>query len=192
MRTNHPVLATCVPFLIASGCGKTSSNRDERAVAEFSGTTEDAVHFEGGPMQIEIYFSPGERVTVGFTARSIDGSDTWSGTVVTSSAELLAGRVSATISEKGVMNPGSAFAKRSDAIATTGTVSLSLKDRRIAGELKVDKNVGGTFSAKYLVMCRVPPAALGQPENGTGDPGSTQLVLDEKFASAQCKPFAAL
>lgn len=29
-------------------------------------------------------------------------------------------------------------------------------------------------------------------ENGTGDPGSTQLVLDEKFASAQRKPFAAL
>jgi hypothetical protein len=109
--------------------------------------------------------------TLSLTARVVDGR------VVPGTATVQAGRANADASA-----------------APAGLMSLRLYSGRLVGEAsRMDDEHAARFDGPFIVTCAVPAAlvAVDAPTPGADGPRPT-LIVDDAFASAPCRPYAAL
>ena len=79
--------------------------------------------------------------------------------------------------------------------ARSGVLRLSIRAGRLTGDTSgMDDRLAATFNGSFVVTCAVPAASIGvtAPTAGAGRGAGTTLIVDEKFESPLCKPYAAL
>lgn len=100
---------------------------------------------------------------------------------------------------RGPLGPGQAGVEHGRAAADTrsatgGTLQLALREGRLTGRAHAN-GASARFEGPYAVSCAVPasaPAAAASAATPTPEAPLPVLVVDERFESPLCKPYAQL
>ena len=162
-------------------------------------TTQAGSRFAGSSARVDIRYSDGERpdVEISFSASDRVGRE-WAVTAAAPAAFLRTLSMSAPLVNRPLALGDASVQLRSaseePSFAGGGRIELHLNAGQLTGETS---GVAGDFAAKFqgpfVVTCAVPAGSLS-----TGAPSAASenalpaLIVDEKFESPLCKPYATL
>ena len=162
-------------------------------------TTKAGARFTGPAARIDIRrVSEAERpdVEVAFSASGGSGR-TWTAQSIAPSAFLDTLTLEARVTD-GPLKTGDASVQASGgggeaATAPAGWLRLSVARGRLSGEAGgMSDELAATFDGSFVVTCAVPATSLETSAPSSGGNGAPTLIVDEKFESSLCKPYAAL
>jgi len=194
MRMNHRMLIVAGSLLY--GCVGASGPAGERPApaGQLTLTTEAGTRFSGPPARIDIRFDHGglARVELAMTVADAEGR-TWALQAALPAAALDSLTLQAQLVQR-PLQAGDANVQVSShsgdvAAAEDGQLRARLQGGKIQGDvLGTTANLAASFAGAFAVTCALPIAGAPAPTEG----GAPVLVVDEKFESSACKPYADL
>lgn len=189
-------LAGCADQMMSSDGGEDPVDREETFPVEV--TTADGATFRGQSLEVNVFDGPDGGVQVRVEGLDEEAEPGWSASGSATLEDLDAGKFTFDLKML-PLTPGIGNATRwlggvDDLVpAEQGTMTIDLgQDHEAEGSASaVPEAAGATFSGPFVVNCWVAPAALGQPDNGYGDPGGKERVQDVDFESEFCQRFLA-
>lgn len=181
--------------LVTVGCQQASTEPEptpklKPSTAVFSAALKDGARFEGvEPIKFEV--SEGvPYATISFSGKQ--GPQYVTGTLYVEPDALVAATQTVTLMrvppKAGVGYFERGLNPESSDKAISGAMSLTREGSAIRGTITAPVDaLSGEFNGRYTIDCTVRPESLGRPSAGEGI-----LVVDTKFESAFCKPFATL
>ena len=191
--------------IAAGGCRPSVVDSDVERTAppdQFVVTTKAGMRLTGPAARIDIrHAGPAGTpdVEVFFSASGGSGQ-TWSVQSVASPDFLETHSLTARVVD-GLLGPGKASVQMRPATAestaaTAGLLSLRLSAGRLVGDTsRMSDELAAAFDGPFVVTCAVPAssAVAGAPAPApNAQETRPTLIVDEKFESALCRPYAAL
>ena len=199
MRIALPcALVVAIAATGACGGSQVSPDQQERPAPpdRLMVTTKAGARFSGPAASIDIRFlnpTPEPDVEVAVSA-SGTGGRTWAMQVTPRSDFLRTFTLAADVIDR-PLQPGYAGVQAASpggdtSLASSGLVRLRLEGGRMTGEVvSNDERFAATFEGPFVATCAIPAAGTAPQSSATETPA---LVVDERFESPLCKPYAAL
>lgn len=194
MRTKHQLLIVAGSLLCGCVGASTSGGERPAPAGQVAVTTEAGTQFTGSPARIDIRVDHNGSASIELAIAGADSDNrTWSLQAALPSAALDSLVIEAQL-VKGPLKAGDATVQLSSSggdpvLASGGQLRARLQGGKIQGDvLGTTSNLAASFAGALAVTCAAPAAGAPTPPNG----GAPVLVVDEKFETAACKPYAEL
>jgi hypothetical protein len=193
--------ALLVATLGVGGCRQTAVGPSTELPAPpspFLVTTNAGTQLSGAAARIDIRHADAAKapdVGIVFSASDASGRS-WAAISLAPADFLKTHSLTARVVD-GRLGPGTASVQTRldhvDTIAPAGLLSLRLYSGRLIGEAsRMGDELAAKFEGPFVVTCAVPATSMaGAPMPSAGG-GRASLVVDEKFETTLCRPYATL